>query len=59
MRKYRWNMQTSKTNSEPETTKKQTKNDMLARLDKLEFFVKSLKEIGGDFPRLLKEAGIE
>lgn len=53
-------MQTSeKPTLEPKTAKKQTKNDVLARLDKLESFVNSLKDIGGDFPRLLKEAGIE
>jgi hypothetical protein len=45
--------------STPNATKKQTKNDILDRLDKLESFVKSLKKLGGEFPRLLREAEVD
>ena len=53
-------------NMTEESDKKKTHNsskkelsEILDRLDKLESFVRSLKEIGGDFPRLLKETGIK
>ena len=46
-------------NSTPNAAKKQTKNDILERLEKLESFVKSLKKLGGDFPRLLRESEVD